>query len=830
MTELKEKTTIEWDAGKKGSDVLDKALFHRFYERATQTLLEKGFSPGQSYGARAVLDLTGWQYHELDYRIKIGLLSPRAIQRGKKVFREFEFANLVEALVVKELEETRDDLSVAALRALLIQWKQQARGPGFPLSQLARASNYCQARLLYTAIYRLCQRELPLNALLAVSRRTASAQEERRSSESQGRVVRLTKAEAASVLLSEPSIKSLLSAEREIVMTPTDLDPAQEDFYRISAPRYYLFVGLPVGHEVDFEAQVGAHLDAFEDWDFIEALVDFCFGLKEAAVSASQPLEVSPADNRSQYMQGTFLSAIARLISVVYPALYCLIYGPPYQTGNLELKAVSPNFPIPLNPTLSITSGRLLSGWAFENGQEIVVQRTEGVEDPRIANQFEERATAALAVPTFAGGQVNGVIYLGTRKSLEPGQDGFAPSQFRLFCVLGAVVGEAIAREKLVQKTHEKSTTIAADETPHPLTWQDFVACLGQVVAELDLAPRALQDYSLLIVTVSAEWKGVMPGSQAVASWAMEKLKTVAYRYCRQECHLERAKVFGHPEHEHEFIIFNEGLNEGTVFDGISQEEIREGLARRLNSLESSLGLTVQVWSLQVGYSELRRRLERGDGQEELKQFLVAEILSLLEITKLIAEGEREERRGQDLRAISRYQHAYRLAPQNTCVIRRLAGNWVRRGNYQQALDLYRTALEINEHDVDSLECLGQLYATLGDYDQARETYDRALALRPTSPALHRLIGETFILQGEEFCEQAVDKFREAATYDDIDDPRCQARYYWYACEAYMRAGLIEKALYEIQQALNLDAQNEAYHYALRRALNAQAHGAQPPS
>ncbi len=817
MAESEEKAMIDHQAAdQKESNVLDKTLFHMFHERATQTLLEKGFLPGQSYGARVALDLTGWQYHELDYRIKIGLLSPRAVQRGKKVFREFEFADLVEALMVKELEESREDLSVAALRALLMQWKQQDRWPGSSLNQLTRASNHCQARLLYTALHCLCQRELPLNSLLAASRKTSPAQ----SAEPQGRMVRVTNTEAASILLSEPSIKGLLSAEQEVVVTPTDLNTDQKDFYRISTPRYYLFVGLPVGHQTNFEAQVGAYLDAFEDWDFVETMVDFCLRLRDASVSAPQPPEVSAADNRSQYRQDTFLSAIARLISVAYPALYCLIYGPPYETGNLKLKAVSPNFPIPLNPTLSIIRGRLLSGWAFENGQEIVVQRAEEVDDPRIANQPEERATAALAVPAFAGGQVNGVIYLGTRKPLAPGQDFFAPSLLRLFRVLGAIVGEVIARENLVQKTHEKSAAIASDKTPSPLTWQDFLARLGQVVAALDLDASALQNHRLLIVTVSADLKGTIEGSQAIVSWAMEKLKTVAYHYCRLECHLEKAQVFGHPAHEQEFII----LNDRTPFEGISEEEIRAGLSRRLNSFERSLGLTAQVCSLQFGYSELRRRLERDNGPQELRQFLASETLSLLEITKLMAEGDQEERRGQDLRAISRYQHAYRLAPQNIYVIRRLARSWGRRGNYKQALDLYHIALDINEHDVDSLECLGQLYATLQDYEQARETYYQALALRPTSPALHRLIGETFILQGEEFCQQAVDKFREAATYDDIDDPRRQARYYWYAHEAYVRAGLIENALYEIQQALNLDPQNEDYHYALRKALDAQAH------
>lgn len=782
-----------------GMETLDRA---RLYAQARQTLLRKGLSPQQTYSVRTVLELTGWQHHELDYRVKNDVLHPNITRRGAKAFREFSFQDIEEALVVKYLEEKGN--SVAAIKALLRQWRQGSPSPQRvqpAYSSLRQIASRCQARLLYITASRLLRREIPAETLVALYPGTPA---------DHPHLVKVLREQADSILLSLPAeraIVGLLTSTGEMITLPHPSQPLPErTFYLAATPKHHLLLGLPTspeGHALDLARD--------EDWELMDTILDFCLRLE--SISFERPLP-SPAESHRPYIQDTPVSAMAQLIVLAYPELYCLIYGPPYATGSLKLKAVSYNFPVPLNPTISIRGNQLLSGWAYENGQEIIVERATGPDDPRIANQPEEKATSALAVPTRVASKVNGAIYLGTRRVAE--EHPFPQAKVRFFRILGAIVGEMIEGESLAGENCLANIDLFSEKTLPFLRWTDFAPHLCRFLKEIRKGALSFPDRSFLIILASVDreaWRKIKPPE--VAAWAAEKLRHAAARFC-QEKGLENLTGFLHEEGDFALLAVKEFPSPQP------SSQWGEGeLGRLLNSLISSLGLPVHSWVFRFSYDELYYKLEKSS-EEELADFLAGEVSALLQVIKLAAEGDEAERQGQDMRAIARYQHASYLSPQSALILYRLARAWAQRGNFSQALELCQKALALDETNPDVLECLGQIYTCMGEYEQARMAYEKALSFRPESPKLHCLLGESFALQGREHCEQAVRKFRDAATCEDLNDHRRQAMYYWLSYEVYMQCGEVEKAIYEVQQALNLDPENAVYRYALRKALAAR--------
>ncbi|MEM7035034.1 MAG: GAF domain-containing protein, partial [Chloroflexota bacterium] len=433
--------------------------------------------------------------------------------------------------------------------------------------------------------------------------------------------------------------------------------------------------------------------------------------LSEAATLLAPILQLCLQSESGQTMQkaDTPLKAVANLIPDLSPQWqYAAILTSDHQ-GKASFTIRSRFFPQELNAvTSTLSQGQLLSGWTLHTGQVCVVQKTIGDQDPRIAYQQDERAVAAVAVPTVANGQVNGVIYVGVRENSAMLQDNsdnadgnllFSESQTRILRLLGSLVGEFIARQDLIRQTQQKGLQILAEMPLICQDWGQLEPHFHYVLSQLLDKPTGYDNLdNLHIMAVRLEnYNSIAVQSVEVARWVFDVMANAAGGFYRD---IERLTPYLFQYSETEFIVVVDHIR----LHDKKEQRLRQQLLDHLHTLAlpfqqgvETIKVACSVWSLSFRYLTLQQHIENTSLPKKVSQ-LHKKVEEALQLLTWIYEAHGDEATGSYTLALDKYQTAHRLAPQNTYIMRHIAKAYTRLREYKQAVEWWELVLSREEH------------------------------------------------------------------------------------------------------------------------------------
>ena len=138
-----------------------------------------------------------------------------------------------------------------------------------------------------------------------------------------------------------------------------------------------------------------------------------------------------------------------------------------------------------------------------------------------------------------------------------------------------------------------------------------------------------------------------------------------------------------------------------------------------------------------------------------------------------------------------------RQNPNDTDLIKQLAGLYKEQGKRDEALSLYRIALENNPTDTNAIEKLGELYAELGQREQAIDEWSKIIQSHPNQPHRHQQLGA--IYTSHQMYEEAIENYETALRLN----PK-SAYLYRQLADIYKIQGKIDKAVETYLKALRM--------------------------
>lgn len=115
--------------------------------------------------------------------------------------------------------------------------------------------------------------------------------------------------------------------------------------------------------------------------------------------------------------------------------------------------------------------------------------------------------------------------------------------------------------------------------------------------------------------------------------------------------------------------------------------------------------------------------------------------------------------------AISAYQHAYSLAPEDIDIYLNLGNVFFEKGSYDNAVTVYKKALEFSPHNA-RLHCnLGYLYWGQGNIEEAVKEYEKAIKYDNTYDIAYNNLGVIY-LDDLGMVKKAIELFEAARTYN----------------------------------------------------------------
>ena len=138
-----------------------------------------------------------------------------------------------------------------------------------------------------------------------------------------------------------------------------------------------------------------------------------------------------------------------------------------------------------------------------------------------------------------------------------------------------------------------------------------------------------------------------------------------------------------------------------------------------------------------------------------------------------------------------------RQNPNDTDLIKQLAGLYKEQGKRDEALSLYRIALENNPTDTNAIEKLGELYAELGQREQAIKEWSKIIQSHPNQPHRHQQLGA--IYTSNQMYEEAIENYETALRLN----PK-SASLYRQLADIYKIQGKIDKAVETYLKALRM--------------------------
>ncbi len=100
-------------------------------------------------------------------------------------------------------------------------------------------------------------------------------------------------------------------------------------------------------------------------------------------------------------------------------------------------------------------------------------------------------------------------------------------------------------------------------------------------------------------------------------------------------------------------------------------------------------------------------------------------------VSKLIAEGNEHYRKGQLAEAVTAYNQALAVDPENPEAWNNKGLILAVAGNYKEALKCHLKAVDLDPDNVDAVSNVGMIHTKLGNFNDALAWYDRALEMDP---------------------------------------------------------------------------------------------------
>ena len=238
-------------------------------------------------------------------------------------------------------------------------------------------------------------------------------------------------------------------------------------------------------------------------------------------------------------------------------------------------------------------------------------------------------------------------------------------------------------------------------------------------------------------------------------------------------------------------------LYEATVTVKIDTDGIKKYLDR--NEDEKSK-LILQNKSTQAEFEELNNKFEDLRISAENKtpkqiKFEVQQIHAEILASDKMEEGNKFSYNGDYQGALSKYNEAMQLSPNNKNARRNVETIYSYWQNSEQAMADYNKAIEQNPKNSDAYRNRGMFYFYLSDYENAIKDFDKAISLNPKNARYYFDRGYIYYYYKENN-EQALKDFTKA-----IQLSPNEATFYMYRAYTYEALGQTEKARADYKKA-----------------------------
>jgi tetratricopeptide (TPR) repeat protein len=500
---------------------------------------------------------------------------------------------------------------------------------------------------------------------------------------------------------------------------------------------------------------------------------------------------------------------------------YCAVLtSSPDQGGLLRVIAFSRDFPRGLRQELSniiIEPGQPLAGWAYEQSYPIIIQRATEDDDPRLAFQNLEKATAAIAIPTHAQKSRNGVLYVGTRFEIPQGKNAFSEAEIRVLMILADIIGEVIERNRIRRKS-ELLSLETINKTPITYqTWSTLESSIKHTlsqVTKLETDPSAQANLHLTIVRIEAVEK-LRLRSPSISTWITNHiLETTRDFFLFNE--------FGDPNfYLYDFHFPNKFacLLPHLVITDKEDRKLRNMLRELLSSLKLSFSfndhvqINTNVWSMPFRYIGLIKRMKQFSETNQAIEYVAREIVSEVEdalaVIPYIERGHMHERENAYSDALEQYLTAHLLAPKNRYIIRHIAKTYSAVGDYSNSVNWWEKLID-KKHPRHYCR-YAQAQALLNQIENACESYQIAHNLDLGNPNILLEWGDLLFNQGE--FDDAIHKYEKALKLEQFERDTLWLR----IAEARLISGDKSSALSCVKLVLNRKPDNrEARRLMLR--------------
>jgi len=754
---------------------------------------------------------------KLDYLVQIELVRPVREPYDSRTLYAYDRDDIRDVILVQVLREkfeaSNGKRPTLARIASLLHDSAMSRGDGVPHkaarpdigvpTQIERGCVYFRSRMLGVCLNWLFRGRLPLGGVVVLRRKVFESQPGNPHFPS----VDYTACDQLEIDkcigdLQPDDLFGGISEEGEVLLgvpRPNNLlDYRRWQWHYLEithgTPRCLLkfVIGVPPFSAVG--EKISQPLDSTDD-QLLALTLESCFLKPESNSLAREGL--APKDSEEY---STPLTVITEILSDLSQAWqYCAVLTPdPHHNGHLRFAAMSSHFPAELRRGVSIEPGRLLSGWTYKHGCVAVVQDSSGRFDPRLAHQDEERATAAIAVPTGAQGHTNGVLYIGTRSPHRNHEMVFTPASTRLLRIVANIIGEIIERNHVRTDAERLSFHIVCEPLCVQRSWTELKT---ELKAELEAALRQdarlnpLDNLHLVSVSVH-KYHELFERSPKVAQWLNRHIRLVTHRFYL-ESGLEAPKLFNRgDDRPAQFVCLLPCVNRTDEQD----REWRSQLRRLLNSItipfETQPHVEVRcfVWSMPFRLAGLLTEVNE-EGVEATVARLVREAEEALVVLPFIEQGHKHEAQNAYPLALEKYLEAHTLLPENVYIMRHVAKTYAAVGNYQMAVEWWERVVSRTVHP-SHLRRLAQVQACLGEFEAAAKAFKEAVRLAPADAVCYLEWGD--VLLAHHHVEQAVEKYEQGKLHDEEN----AIVYLLRIAEAYAQLGDLQQAQSYARMAL----------------------------
>jgi tetratricopeptide (TPR) repeat protein/DNA-binding transcriptional MerR regulator len=534
--------------------------------------------------------------------------------------------------------------------------------------------------------------------------------------------------------------------------------------------------------------------------------------LKILFANPAQPKLSEDVVPANEFDKSTILYSLVNFIPEISELWeYCAVLtSSPEKPNHLKIAAISHDFPRDMRQEIQnilIEPGQPLTGWAYQTNYPMVIQRSSGVLDPRLAYQNKENATAAIAIPTRARDRFNGVFYVGTRYPIPEDVQAFTEAEIRILYIIADIVGEVIERNRITKFFELNATQIIG--TPQ-LHFQDWSALRGRLTSTLEnikkstVSPRDNDNLHLTIIRIESH-SDIYRKDPNISKWlTTHVLETTRTFFNRNE--MGNPEIFLHNDslsiaQTKEFVCLIPTLNIADERD----REIRKNLRYLLSSIKLSfpigetLLIDTNVWSMPFRHKNLLIRIDDKNLGKRIN-FVVDELISEIEDALVIIPNIEKAHQNENDRAYSaaleQYIEASFLAPNNRYIQRHIAKAYAAIGDLKNSAKYWEKILAQEEYSSHYLR-YAHILARMGNSKKANEYFQKAHSLDKQNSKILVEWGDFLLVEGK--TEDAIKQYETALKLEMSDKNQIWLR----LAEVSFESGDLDRALSFIKLVLD---------------------------